>query len=261
LQIFLYFLPDERDKDLFLEECKKGEIEIHAVKCILSGLPRVGKTSFLFRLQGKKPPDECSSTGFERPVSISILEQTKINAAMIRRGTWVHTDNVLEEGYHFLQQVKQKKTLPEQATTQNSSVHSSKPIEKPSDQPVINTSLDAPVYVKKESVDLSIEPLETVSSAIVLDQPVINTSLDVPAHVEKESVAHSNEPREAVSSAKLSEALPREFISDILKNPSSVQKILEKLEESTTVYFMETGGQPEFHEYLTYREPQKCKNN
>ena len=209
-----YFFLDERDKELYVEECKNGEIKIHPLKCILSGLPRVGKTSFMSRLQGQKPLDDSPSTGIERPVSITILERTNFAAAIINKmGKWVHTDNVLEEGYLLLQHVKQLKT---------------------------SSSGEATTDISKDSSDDSLDHFDK--------------------RTVKDSLGHFNKPLETPSFKPSGDHMTKEMeqqvhesflpVHEFLSQASSAQQILENLKESTTVYFMDTGGQPEFHELL-----------
>ena len=176
----------------------------------MSGLPRVGKTSFLSHLQGKKPLDDSPSTGIECPVSITILERTNFAATIInQKGKWVHTDNVLEEGCLLLQHVKQLKASSSGEATTDISKDSSDDFDK---------------STVKDSLDHFNKPLETASFKLSGDRT-------------------TKETKQRVQESFL---LIREFLSQA----SSAQQILENLKESVTVYFMDTGGQSEFHELL-----------
>ena len=173
------------------------------------------------RLQGQKPLDDSPSTGIDRPVSITILERTNFAGAIINKmGKWVHTDSVLEEGYFLLQHVKQlKASSSEEATTDIS--------KDSSDDPTVKDSLDhfdKPTV--KDSLDHFKKPVETASS--------IKPSGD----------------NETTNSKETEQRVHESFLHEFLSQASSAQQILENLKESTTVYFMDTGGQPEFHELL-----------
>ena len=155
---------------------------------MLRGLPRVGKTSFLVRLQGKKSllqsGDIHPSSGFETPVNIQILEPTQFSTATIsNKGIWVVADTLTKEGHVLIQQTKQK----------NQSHCEAMP----------NVSQYEPMETEREHLDSE--------------------------HYELSSFDET-----------------REFISHVLK--SEGLESLEDLEESITIYFMDTGGQPEFHE-------------
>ena len=140
------------------------------------------------RLQGKKLLEYCPSTGIEPPVSLSILEPTTYSAALVNKlGKWIHTNDVLEEGYLLLQQ-----------TISSSKVAT---------------------------------PLDSVDSSY---------SSNPPEEDSLSSEGHETPTIDYVST--------REFLSKASKK--SILEILENLEKSTTVYFMDTGGQPEFHELL-----------
>ena len=191
---FPYFFSDMQ---LFLDECRRrGEIKVRPVKTILTGFPRVGKTSFLFRLQGKKPPNYIPSTGIEVPVTISILERTKFPTAEICKGKWVHCDTIIDQGHHLLQHAK-----------------------------------------------YSIPPSsgETITSGASLNDDNVRPAGDLMDKLSEAIATNKSEGSEQF-------APTREFMSEVLK--SSGLQNLEDLEESTTVYFMDTGGQPEFHELL-----------
>ena len=163
------------------------------------------------RLQGKKPLDDSPSTGIERPVSITILERTNFAATIInQKGKWVLTDNVLEEGCLLLQHVKQLKTSSSGEATTDISKDSSDDFDK---------------STVKDSLDHFNKPLETASS--------FKPSGDRKTKETKQRVHESFLP-----------------IHKFLSQVSSAQQILENLKESVTVYFMDTGGQPEFHELL-----------
>ena len=175
-------------------------------------MPRVGKTSFISRLQGKKPLFECPSTGLQLPVSISILERTKFTSAIIENGgNWIHTSNVLE-GYLSLQLVKTSSLLLQQ--------------------------------VKTSSYGEATAHISDNHSYRVIPSDSFSTSIENAPSIEPSG--HFDTP----NSMGIEKHPVHDFLSDVLKNPSLVYEILMNLQKSKTVYFMDTGGQPEFHELL-----------
>ena len=165
------------------------------------------------RLQGKKPLVKCPSTGLECPVSISILERTNFTTALVdKSGNWIHTRNILEEGYLLLQQVKTSSLLLQQVKTSSSGEATTHILDNHSD--LIISSEHFSTFVENASSTVPLEHLDTPNSI---------ENIHGPTH---------------------------EFLLDVLKKPSLVQEILKNSKASKTVYFMDTGGQPEFHELL-----------
>ena len=204
----------------FMTACENnGVINIKPLKCVLTGPPRVGKTSFLYRVQKKNITQIDSqgqhmkmipSSGFECPVTINIKEitvnikeeATTITAAAVNKGQWVTAKDIVEQGHLLLQQsVKHPVQFNEEPTNVLSSQHQQLSSIPKSTQPKPKPS---------------ISPLDRLTQ-----------------------IFHSK-------SKKLEPT--RQFMQKVL-NSSGKQK-LEDLEEMTTVYFMDTGGQPEFHELL-----------
>ena len=182
----------------------------------MSGLPRVGKTTFMSRLQGKKPLDEYPSTGIENPVSINILEQTKFIPVRITKSRkWEHTNNVIAEAALLLKQTK-----------------------------LFLSGVAAPHILEnyttiKDSTGSLNTPIETDFLHIDhFDDHFSNKPLEITPPAVSEQIVHE------------SSDFKSKFFSAVLANAHSVQHILENFKESTTVYFMDTGGQPEFHELI-----------
>ena len=103
---------------IYLKCCQDNEsVDLLLVKCVLTGLPRVGKTSFLKRICRKMNrftvPLVIPSTGFEAPVTVNIADDpVTVNTAVIRKGCWLPTDDLHEEGNIFLRSIKHSKTQP-----------------------------------------------------------------------------------------------------------------------------------------------------
>ena len=104
---------------MFLKQCENnGTVDIRPVKCVLTGLPRVGKTSFLKRIQktmtsqtaSRNKQDVISSTGFEAPITVNIAEEaTSVCTATIKKGCWVVSNDVHKQGNILLSSMKRPK--------------------------------------------------------------------------------------------------------------------------------------------------------
>ena len=201
-----------------MRECESnGVVYFSSVKTVLTGLPGVGKTSFLYRLQKKNikaawsqgPKSTLPSTGVQRPVTVNIREETTtINAMAISKGCWETADDIKEQGHRLLRLVN----------------HSARFCEIPSHL----QSSDIPQSSGKPTVIFP-PPTQSKPTTSILNRVLKSAP----------KVFHSK-------SRKLTET--RKFMSEVLSS-SEVQE-LKDLEETTTVYFMDTGGQPEFHELL-----------
>ena len=222
--------------DTFIKECQKnGVVNFFPMKCIFTGLPGVGKTSLLRRLQRKKTKTAQShgreeitipSTGFQRPVTVTVKEEVSLNeeattitAAAISKGHWLTTDNIVEQGRLLLQSVKHPAHLCEESTAlQSSRIPDS----------VNKTRKVAPLHHTKPSNN------------------VVSPQANLPNN---SSLTTFLKSASKFFRSKSQQLLPaREFMSEVLSS-RGMQK-LEDLEETTTIYFMDTGGQPEFHELL-----------
>ena len=75
--------------DILQQYGSEEKIAIRSVKCFLTGLPGVGKTTFLRRLSedvvnlklaGENP---SSSTGLEAPLPVCVLDETQFSTAVV----------------------------------------------------------------------------------------------------------------------------------------------------------------------------------
>ena len=209
-----------------MRECESnGVVNFSPVKTLLTGLPGVGKTSFLYRLQKKNIKAAWSqgskstlpSTGFQRPVTVNIREETTtINTIAISKGRWETTSSIVDQGHVLLQSVNR----PSQFSEISSHLQLS----------------DTPDSSRKPTVILSPPPPQSTPT----------TSQSTPTKSFLNRVLKSAPKGFRSKSEKLTPT--RKFMSEVLS--SSEMQELEDLEEMTTVYFMDTGGQPEFHELL-----------
>ena len=216
--------------DIFIRECEKnGVVDFFPMKCLFTGLPGVGKTSFLQRLQRKKTKTVQSlcqeemtipSTGFQRPVTVTVKEEaTTITATAITKGQWLTTDNIIEQGHLLLQSVKHPAHLCEDSTALQSSRIPDSANKTRNAAPLPHTKPSSNV------VPPQVNPPNTSSLTTFLKSA------------------------SKFFRSKSQQLLPaRQFMNEVLSS-RGMQK-LEDLEETTTIYFMDTGGQPEFHELL-----------
>ena len=183
------------------------------IKCISSGLPRVGKTSFLRRIERKILPQKFTdsirnvipSTGFEAALTVNIAEEdTTIGSVAIKRGHWMST-----------------KDLDDQAR-------------------ILLFSISQPSKNKVELREASSRSKALCSLPVTCNQ---KQPTDITKNLPKvKSKAHFNLLRKN----------RLESASEFMQKAASRQ-IDEQLQANgkvTAVYFIDTGGQPEFHELL-----------
>ena len=206
------------------------------MKCVFTGLPGVGKTSFLRRLQRKRTKTAQShgqeemtipSTGFQRPVTVTVKEEVSLNeeattitATAISKGHWLTTDNIIEKGHLLLQSVK----------------HPAHPCED-------STALQSSHIPDSANKTRKVAPLHHTKPSSNVVPPQVNPP-------NTSSLTTFLKSASKFFRSKSQQLLPaREFMNEVLS--SREMRKLEDLEETTTIYFMDTGGQPEFHELLT----------
>ena len=190
-------------------ECQKNaKIDMLPIKCILTGLPGVGKTSFLRRIEKKLAPqnfpDEVRevipSTGFEHSVTVNISEEAVTSMhATIHPGGWFATKNLQDQAKFMFSAIK---------------------------RPIATKSTHSSATSMKASYKGS-------STAA--------TKFDVTARKIANGVQKIFQKKATLKSAR---SLMKEAIHQQNADFSDHQDVL------TTVCFMDTGGQPEFHELL-----------
>ena len=148
------------------------------------------------------------STGFEAPVTVNIAEDpVTVSAATIRKGHWVATANLHEEGNILLRSVKHSSNIPDVA--------------KKNEVPTQTKSSDALPTAHHPSIKIAQDLPRPPSTSVF-------TSL-------------KNMTKRDLKSAK-----------DLMKNSAHPKhrKLFEEGGALTQVYFIDTGGQVEFHELL-----------
>ena len=231
---------------LFLKECEEnGTVDILPIKCILTGLPRVGKTSFLKRIEKKMSPfhgtrgssrQVIPSTGLEAPVTVNICEEAMtITNASISKGRWQATSDLHEQGNILLSQVKHhgntRQNLPNSEKTRKTADYS-----PPSTNESHKNTNSLPYHNSNSPM-----PNPYSSSNQPLSNPV-NLTDKLP---QTNSMGFLNKFTKMLTGQNLRSA--RDLIDRaVLRNID----VFENADRLTTIYFLDTGGQPEFHELL-----------
>ena len=202
---------------VFSEECQRnGTVDMLPVKCILTGLPGVGKTSFLKRIEKKLTPltvtDEVRnvipSTGFENSVTVNISEEAVTSThATLNVGGWVATNSLHDQAKLMLCAIKHP--------INNNPMTSSSPIK------AVSTNSCKP--------DLSDNAPTFTKIDVTKDLPATSKPIPVKKSKVLESALHL-----------MKDAVHRQ-VADYSSN---------RPERLTTVCFLDTGGQPEFHDLL-----------
>ena len=193
---------------LFAEEClRSGTIDMLPVKCIVTGMPEVGKTSFLNRIANRlsfrtaPTTSIIPSTGFEGGrITVNITNEAfSSSQATINRGVWVSANSLEDQAKFMLCAVKKEKKI------------------------------QTPKFPDKATHSIKWEE-ETVSTPS-------KTTVDVTKELPKTS--KPNFSKYALKSAR-----------SLAKQSVHRQVVDNSQEQLTSVCFIDTGGQPEFHELL-----------
>ena len=202
------------------------KIAIRSVKCFLTGLPGVGKTTFLNRLSEKivnlnlAGEESCSSIGLEAPLPVCVLDdKTQFLTAV----------------------VSSKKWQVQQGNEDSAAV-------------MIESLCSTSLGKKEEKIEAFVPaPNPQISNVEV----TTDSTSDVLANASSNSTAtHVNDTQVvAVVDEQSSVVAPRphvdtisEYIQHVLqtKGLSSI----EHLHNMSMIYLVDTGGQPELHELL-----------
>ena len=221
---------DTRSKQLLDEALKEGFVEVVVLVCIVLGLPGVGKTHLKFLLLDKLPPSLRTSTiCAETPIRIEIrtISGTKIQNI---KGKWNEVDDegMIDVVARMILTVK-----PNFAQT------------KPS--PSIFSWIASKLF----------QPQRQETTATGARPPILNPdpeSRNSSASVAKVEPAISSSCRRALD--KIMDRLVQSITK--IKNASGISSSLrassaqlkEQVQRSKWVYFIDSGGQPQYHELL-----------
>ena len=211
-------------------------------QCVVFGPPRVGKSCLYYLLMDKTPPgvpstatkrgsgsDSTDASTEPQLIQITLNDQLDSGVSIMvkeKGGKWNEISSTEEETAMFIESVHSQNLAME-----------SKTIEKPSTKQVVTKLPDTPTTQLRDITTTQLPDITT-------SQPIDTNSNNL-----KSKLSNPNTQLQ-------SETPPTNdgVFSDICKyvaggnvKLSNVQIILDK---SVTVYYTDTGGQPEFHEVL-----------
>ena len=224
------------------------KIAIRSVKCFLTGLPGVGKTTFLKRLSEKivnlslAGEESCSSTGLEAPLPVCVLDETQFAAAVVSSKKWQvqqgNEDNaaVMIQLFRSMPLSKQEETS-EAKESHIPSPQTSKTLTTASSSSDDNTAtlVMTPPTVPTRSQSLVAKAFSSIWKKLsAIGRPRSHDDLD---HTPQYDLDENPQYDDFVK-----------YIQHMLqaKNLSSI----EHLHNMSMIYLVDTGGQPEFHELL-----------
>jgi len=201
------------------------KIKHTSLKCLFNGPPRVGKTTLKKRLlkaiknlitSGVTSP----SGGLEEPVSVIIGETRECVTLVIESDVdWEHQHNLLDEAQTVLELIDQQPITNYRSVSTPSS-----------DQFTPVPVLPTPVHPTQ--VPPTPDSPTAVPSILVPQAPILpDSDLLIPEEVEVDT-------NDAV----------KKLIQQVLA--SRGLRSIKDIEKTTTLYLMDIGGQPEFHEIM-----------
>ena len=203
---------------VFSDECQRnGTVDMLPIKCVLTGLPGVGKTSFLKRVEKKLTPltvpDQVRkvipSTGFENGVTVNISEEAVTSThAALNVGGWVTTNNLHDQAKFMLSAIK---------------------------HPIDNKPLASSVPSSAKTASKHSPQPNSFGKTVTATK--IDVMKDLPSVSKKNPIKKSKKMESALHLMK--DAVHRPVASN-------------RHERLTTVCFLDTGGQPEFHDLLPF---------
>ena len=223
---------------------KEEKIAVRSVKCFLTGLPRVGKTTFLERICGKpnlaKREESINiSTGYNAPVPVVVCqcdkERTEVTTAIVSTCADWKVLQSNEETAAVMFKIKKCGDVTE-ATKH---VHT----------------------VRSDSTS-SIHNIQGEQNSTSVESPTVFTSPDPLPNSEvftghtkaivKPTASNANINNESNAYKPLIKPKSFDKFDDYVKHVLKEQGLpsIDQLQNMSMVYFIDTGGQPEFHEIL-----------
>ena len=211
--------------DILQRYSTEEKIAIRSVKCFLTGLPGVGKTTFLKRLSEKivnlslAGEESCSSTGLEAPLPVCVPDETQFSTAVVSSKKWqVQQGN--EDSAAVMIELFRSTSLGKK-----------------------EEKIEA--FVPAPSPQISNVEATTDSTSDVLANASSNSTA---THVSDAQVVAVADEQSSVVAPRPHVDTIGEYIQHVLqtKGLSSIKHLHNK----SMIYLVDTGGQPEFHELL-----------
>ena len=208
-------------------------IKHKSLKCLFTGPPRTGKTTLKKRLLktiknlislGVASP----SGGFENPVSVVIGEtKERVTVVMESDVEWQTQHDLLDEAQTVLGFIHQNSTASLVPTDHYPSLPTSNP------DPVTR---DSPMLDPPTSYSPALDPPTPDPPSSGPDSPRPD-----PPHFNQPPLMGTEADMDTLDDAK-------QLMQEVLTKRGL--RTIEDIEKTTTLYLMDTGGQPEFHEIM-----------
>ena len=214
--IYIYIEIDSQVESLLEKYRHQPKIKHKSLKCLFTGPPRVGKTTLKKRLLRVIKNLITSgvlnpSGGLEKPISV-VIGETKgcVTVVMESDIDWKPQHDLLDEAQIVLEFI-------------DNSHHQSAPTPGPTPAP--------PKPIPPTPVSARAMPAPATPVATTAVPSILGPDPPTPREAEGDTLDNTKKlMREVLSNRKL--------------------RSIKDIEKTTTLYFMDTGGQPEFHEIM-----------
>ena len=213
---------------------ERGSLSFYMIQCLPFGPPRVGKTCLYHCLLDKVPPGNPSTlnelgTGSESTnvlterkmiqIKITCQESAKVFVADREDSTWNEVTSLPEEIAIYL------KTIEEECKPQSAYSVNIPDTEHASDSIPSDESKEM-----EQLLDLGVGSAVELSVASVLTTTALTTA--------------------TTTATMLDDILVKEITKHVSGYNIDMSKVQALLDKSMTIFYTDTGGQPEFHEVL-----------
>ena len=230
------FVEDQHTKAFVRAVKEKGSLSYYMVQCLPFGPPRVGKTCLYHRLLDKPPPGvptTCDTPGTgslstvvlseRKMIQVKIdIESKKNQAEMIvaEHGKWSEVISLQEEIAIYLKSIEQQCILE-------------------------TTAFSAEAISSKKTS----EPLQSSTSALSTLPSKESNEQNKDKNKSNFPLLDNGKPQIPVSTT-LDDAVVRAITNRVSGGKVDMGKVQALLNKSLTIFYTDTGGQPEFHEVL-----------
>ena len=222
---------------------EKGKLDLCLLQCVLSGPPRVGKSTFLRRITGDFSvafyASHSPSTGIiEKVIQVTIKNASFVLAVASTAGAHWKAVTPSEEAVVLLRAILS--SVPQVTNSVNLKL----PRDREEEMLTVgNTTMP---------LEQSIPQIELLSSANELDLQVATAESEVPIVPSPSLLDDTRDFRSHSTLVALPGYVsPIEIFRNALRSKEWAEsQVQEVLEQSLNLYFSDTGGQPEFQEVL-----------